>query len=108
MEAHKSSYKRDDTYNNDFQRFPTPEGYEFSEPAHNDWRTSSWKLELEKIYRTQPELLLPGEKEMIENWMKLEAEGKELPTTYDRNFELVAAQRIKEASYYRTKEERGE
>ena len=45
---------------------------------------------------------------MIEDWMKLEAEGKELPTTYDRNFELVAAQRIKEASYYRTKEERGE
>ena len=108
MADNKSFYKRDHTYNNDFQRFPTPEGYEFSEPAHNDWRTSSWELELEKIYRLQPELLLPGEKEMIENWMKLEAEGKELSTTYDKNFELVAAQRIKEASYYRTKEERGE
>ena len=45
---------------------------------------------------------------MIENWMKLEAEGKELPTTYDRNFRLVAAERIKEASYYRTEEERSE
>lgn len=96
----KTWYKRDHTYNNDFARYPTPEGYEFSEPAHNDWRMSSWKLELEKMYKERPELLFPGEAEMIEKWMKLEAEGKELPTTYDPNFELTAKARIKTMPYY--------
>ena len=96
----KSFYKRDHTYNNDFARYPTPEGYDFGEKAHNDWRTSSWKIELEKMYRERPELLLPGEKEMIENWLKLEAEGKELPSDYDPNDPLVARQRIKQMPYY--------
>lgn len=97
---HKSWYKRDHTYNNDFDRFPTPEGYEFAEPAHNDWRKSSWKLELERIYKEEPELLFDGEKEMIERWMKFEAEGKELPTTYDETSPLVAKTRIKTVDYY--------
>ena len=96
----KQWYKRDHTYNNDFDRYPTPEGYVFSEPAHNDWRKSSWKLELEKMYKERPEPLLPGEAEMIERWMKLEAEGKELPTTYDPNFKLTAKARIKTVPYY--------
>ena len=100
MADNKSWYKRDHTYNNDFQRFPTPEGYDFGECAHNDWRKSSWKLELENIYKNKPELLFPGEKEMIENWLKLEEEGKELPTTYDSNDKLVAKQRIKTVDYY--------
>lgn len=96
----KKWYDRDHTYNNDFARFPTPEGIEFIEAAHNDWRKSSWKLELENYYKNSPELLLDGEKEMIEAWKKLEAEGKELPSTYDPNFELVAEQRIKTVDYY--------
>lgn len=96
----KKWYDRDHTYNNDFARFPTPEGVEFIEAAHNDWRKSSWKLELENYYENSPELLLDGEKEMIEAWKKLEAEGKELPSTYDPNFELVAEQRIKTVDYY--------
>lgn len=96
----KKWYDRDHTYNNDFARFPTPEGIEFIEAAHNDWRKSSWKLELENYYENSPELLLDGEKEMIEAWKKLEAEGKELPSTYDPNFELVAEQRIKTVDYY--------
>lgn len=100
MADNKTWYKRDHTYNNDFQRFPTPEGYDFGECAHNDWRKSSWKLELENIYKNKPELLFPGEKEMIENWLKLEEEGKELPTTYDSNDKLVAKQRIKTVDYY--------
>lgn len=98
----KKWYDRDHTYNNDFARFPTPEGIEFIEAAHNDWRKSSWKLELENYYENSPELLLDGEKEMIEAWKKLEAEGKELPSTYDPNFELVAEQRIKTVDYYRS------
>lgn len=102
----KSFYKRDHTYNNDFARFKTPDNFEFSEPAHNDWRTSSWKIELENIYYNKPELLLSGEKEMIENWLKLEKEGKELPSTYSKDFELTAATRIKQIDYYRSKEER--
>ena len=100
MADNKTWYKRDHTYNNDFQRFPTPEGYDFGECAHNDWRKSSWKLELENIYKNKPELLFPGEKEMIENWLKLEEEGKELPTTYNSNDKLVAKQRIKTVDYY--------
>ena len=96
----KSFYKRDHTYNNDFARFPTPEGYVFAEAAHNDWRKSSWKLELEKMYFERPELLLPGEKEMIDNWLHLEHLGFELPTTYDETFEKVAKVAIKKTDYY--------
>lgn len=97
----KSWYKRDHTYNNDFDRFATPEDYKFSEPAHNDWRKSSWKLELEKMYYEKPELLFNGEKEMIERWLKLEKEDKELPSTYDKNFKKVAEQAIKDTYYYK-------
>lgn len=100
MADNKTWYKRDHTYNNDFARFPTPEGYDFGEVAHNDWRKSSWKLELEQIYHNMPGLLFSGEKEMIEKWMALEKEGKELPTTYDSNDPLVAKQRIKTVDYY--------
>lgn len=96
----KQWYKRDHTYNNDFARYPTPEGYQFEEPAHNDWRKSSWKLELEKMYKERPELLLPGEPEMIKKWMDAEARGEELPTTYDPDFKLTAKARIKTVPYY--------
>ena len=101
MADKKSFYKRDHTYNNDFSRFQTPEGFEFFEPAHNDWRKSSWKLELEKMYHERPELLFDGEKEMIERWLELEKEGKELPSTYDKNFKKVAEQAIKDTYYYK-------
>lgn len=100
MADNKSFYKRDHTYNNDFQRFATPEGYDFGECAHNDWRKSSWKLELEKIYKEQPELLFNLEEDMIMNWMYEEAKGNELPTTYDPNSDLVAKNRIKTMDYY--------
>lgn len=97
---HKTWYKRDHTYNNDFARYPTPDGYKFSEAAHNDWRKSSWKIELENYYKNKPELLLPGEKEMIEKWLDAEKKGEKLPTTYDPNFDLVAEKRIKTVDYY--------
>lgn len=104
MADNKSFYKRDHTYNNDFQRFPTPDGYQFGECAHNDWRKSSWKIELEKIYKEQPELLFPGEKEMILSWMYDDANGNELPTTYDPESDLVAKNRIKTVDYYKNQE----
>lgn len=97
----KSWYKRDHTYNNDFERFKTPDGYKFEEYAHNDWRKSSWKIELERIYKEEPELLFPGEAEMIEKWMKLEKEGKELPSTYKADESYTAETRIKTVDYYR-------
>lgn len=97
----KSWYKRDHTYNNDFERFKTPDGYKFEEYAHNDWRKSSWKIELERIYKEEPELLFPGEAEMIEKWMNLEKEGKELPSTYKANEPYTAETRIKTVDYYR-------
>lgn len=99
----KKAYTRDHTYNNDFERFSLPNTYVQDECAHNDWRKSSWKLELEKIYKERPELLFPGEKEMIERWLKLEEEGKELPTTYDSESPLVAKNRIKTVDYYEDK-----
>lgn len=94
----KSAYTRDNSYNNDFKRFPDPEGWTPSEPARNDWRKSSWKLELEKMYYERPELLFDGEKEMIEKWLKLEKEGKELPSTYSETEGLH--DKIKEMYYY--------
>lgn len=99
----KKAYTRDHTYNNDFERFSLPNTYVQDECAHNDWRKSSWKIELEQIYKNKPELLFPGEKEMIERWLKLEEEGKELPTTYDSESPLVAKNRIKTVDYYEDK-----
>ena len=96
----KTFYHRDHTYNNDFERFATPEGYNFGECAHNDWRKSSWKLELEKIYKEHPNLLFDGEDKMIQNWIDKENNGEELPTTYDSESPLVAKNRIKTVDYY--------
>ena len=103
MADNKKAYTRDHTYNNDFERFSLPNTYVQDECAHNDWRKSSWKIELEQIYKNKPELLFPGEKEMIERWLKLEEEGKELPTTYDSESPLVAKNRIKTVDYYEDK-----
>ena len=102
----KTAYTRDETYNNDFKRFPDMPNYVYPTSAHNDWRKSSWKLELEHIYRTDKDLLLPGEKEMIESWLKLEAEGKELPTTYINGAWWNLAERIKDMPYYKAKKSR--
>lgn len=101
MADNKTFYKRDHTYNNDFERFPTPEGYDFGECAHNDWRKSSWKLELEQIYLNRPDLLFEGEEEMIKRWMAQDELNNELPTTYDSESPLVAKNRIKTVDYYK-------
>ena len=62
----KGPYTRDNTYNNDFERFHSdkvPSDY-----AHNDMRKSGWKMELERMLQNREDLLLPGEKEMITSW----------------------------------------
>ena len=33
-----------------------------------DFKKSAWYVELKRIYNEESELLLPGEKEMIESW----------------------------------------
>lgn len=94
-------YSTNLTYRNDFERYPTPENVVFEEGAHNDWTKSQWKLELEKMYREKPELLLPGEKEMIERWLKLEADGRELPSTYRADAPYTPQATIKQMYYYK-------
>ena len=93
-------YSTNLTYRNDFERYPTPDGVTFEEGAHNDWRKSQWKLELENMLYKQPWLLLPGEKQMIEKWMQLEREGKELPATYDPKAIYTPQGSIKNMDYY--------
>ena len=53
------------------------------------------------MYYEKPELLFDGEKEMIENWLKLEKEGKELPSTYSEKTGLHDT--IKSMYYYKGK-----
>ena len=95
----KQAYTRDNSYNNDFKRFPDPEGFIPKEPAHNSWIHSAWKLELERMYNEEPWLLFDGEKEMIESWMKKETNGETLPTTYDENYGLNKT--VEKMDYYK-------
>lgn len=94
-------YSTNLTYRNDFARFATPAGVTFEEGAHNDWRKSQWKMELERIRVLQPELLLPGEVRMIDEWMSAEAAGIELDSTYDNCAPYVPEQTIKKMDYYK-------
>lgn len=94
-------YSTNLTYRNDFARYPTPDGVVFEEGAHNDWRKSQWKLELERIFVDQPELLLPGEADMIADWIILEADGKELPATYRSDAPYTPEETIKKMNYYK-------
>ena len=88
------------TYRNDFTRFKLPEGVKFVENAHNDWRKSQWKLELERIYYTKPELLDITEQKMIQRWLDLEKQNVELSATYDENDKFTPQQSVKEMDYY--------
>lgn len=94
-------YSTNLTYRNDFSRYPLPENIKFDENAHNDWRKSQWKLELERIRKDQPELLSENEIEMIDNWMQLEANNKLLPATYDCNDKFTPESSVKQMYYYK-------
>lgn len=96
----KEFHHRDNNYNNDFERYNTPVDYVFNEPAHNDWRKSAWKLELEELYFKHPELLFDKEKEMIVKWLTDENNGIELSTTYNPYFEKSTRASIKKVDYY--------
>lgn len=96
----KEPYLREGTYNNDWQLVPDPDNWKFSEPAYNDWRKSSWKIELQKLYDENAEYMLDdADVKMIERW-----QGKsddELYSTYDPEYEHTLVQAIKTVDYYK-------
>lgn len=97
------TYSTNLTYRNDFEVYPLPDGFKFDENAHNDWRKSQWKLELERIYDTQPELLTVPEVRMIERWKNDE---HNLTATYNTNDKFTPETSIKQMDYYKEYKER--
>ena len=68
--AAKKCFTCDDVFGNSFKRFS--DGNEHvthaTENCKFDYSKSAWYAELKRIYREEPELLLPGETAMIESW----------------------------------------
>lgn len=60
----------DDVFGNSFKRFEDANKHVTNATLNckADFRKSAWYFELKRIYKEEPELLLPGEKEMIESW----------------------------------------
>ena len=60
----------DDVFGNSFKRFADGNLYvtAATKNCKSDFKKSAWYAELKRIYTEEPELLLPGEKEMIESW----------------------------------------
>ncbi len=60
----------DAMFGNSFKRFPDADEYvtKATEECLFDYKKLAWYEELKRIYKEEPELLLPGEKEMIESW----------------------------------------
>jgi hypothetical protein len=93
-------YTRDNTYNNDFNRFPNKEGYVFEEKPHNDIKTASWTKELIDIFYNKKDLLLPGEIDMIKRWIRFG-----IKSTYDKNDPSTLYTKIEEIDYYEDEKE---
>ena len=66
----KKCFTCDDVFGNSFKRFEDGNMYvtKATENCAFDYRKSAWYEELKRIKEEEPELLLPGEKEMIESW----------------------------------------
>ena len=96
-------YSTNLTYRNDFERYKLPDDIVFDENAHNDWRKSQWKLELERMAVEQPWLLSNDEQSMVYKWLTDEAEGKELKATYNANDLFTPEQSVKQMDYYKEK-----
>jgi len=66
----KKCFTCDDVFGNSFKRFA--DGNEFvtyaTEHCKFDFKKSAWYAELKRIYEEEPELLLLGERKMIESW----------------------------------------
>lgn len=68
--AAKKCFTCDDVFGNSFKRFEDANEYVTyaTENCKFDFRKSAWYAELKRIYEDEPELLLPGEVEMIKSW----------------------------------------
>lgn len=91
-------YRRTNVFNGDFLPFNKET---VKRPAQNDWRKSSWKMELERIYEEEPYLLTDKERCEIFRWQVIENSGVKLPTTYDESLPRAAKNRIKNMYYYK-------
>lgn len=60
----------DAMFGNSFKRFPDADSYvtKTTEDCLFDYTKLAWYQELKRMYFEEPELLLPGEAEMIESW----------------------------------------
>jgi hypothetical protein len=60
----------DAMFGNSFKRFPDADSFvtKTTESCLFDYTKLAWYAELKRIYEEEPELLLPGEAEMIESW----------------------------------------
>ena len=60
----------DAMFGNSMKRFPDADNYvtKATENCLFDYTKLAWYTELKRLYKEEPELLLPGEKEMIESW----------------------------------------
>lgn len=68
--AAKKCFTCDDVFGNSFKRF-TDANEHVTKATKNckfDFTKSAWYAELKRIYKEEPVLLLPGEREMIESW----------------------------------------
>ena len=66
----KKCFVCDDVFGNSFRRFEDANGAVTNATinCNFDYSKSAWYAELKRIYNEEPDLLLPGEKEMIESW----------------------------------------
>lgn len=103
-QCNTTHYSTNLTYRNDFTKYKLPDYVKFNENAHNDWRKSQWKLELERIYINKPELLDENEINMIKNWLELENAGIELSATYNSEDSFTPETSIKNMEYYKRKD----
>lgn len=66
----KAGTCHDAMFGNSFKRFSDADEYvtKVTDNCLFDYKRLAWYDELKRIYKEEPELLLPGEKEMIESW----------------------------------------
>lgn len=66
----KAGTCHDAMFGNSFKRFSDADEYvtKVTDNCLFDYKKLAWYDELKRIYKEEPELLLPGEKEMIESW----------------------------------------
>lgn len=93
-------YTRERLYNSDFTTLGEPND-KIKTIAINDWRKSGWKLELERMYCEEPELLTDKELNLVELWTFGEVTGETLKTTYSSDNPESLCNAIKKMPYYK-------